>query len=107
MMYNTGTISYDYRTRIFWFLISVIVLLVFVQILAVGTTTKNIALRQTLEEQRSSAAAESAELEFKLLALKNNINMELASTWGLREEKNPVYVARTSSDSLGTLTLNR
>lgn len=107
MTYKTGTISYDNRTRIFWILISALALLVCVQIVAIGATTKSVAERQTLEKQVLDLTARAGELEFNYITLRNKVDMNLAYERGYRETKDPVYVSRTAQDSLGTLTLNR
>lgn len=107
MTYKTGTISYDNRTRTFWFLISALALLVCFQIVAIGATTKSVAERQSLEKQVLDLTARAGELEFNYITLRNKVDMSLAYERGYKETKDPVYVSRTPQDSLGTLTLNR
>lgn len=107
MTYKTGTISYDNRTRTFWFLISALVLLVCVQIVAVGATTKSVAERQILEKQVLSLTTRAGELEFNYITLRNKVDMTLAYERGYKETKDPIYISRTTSSSLGTLTFNR
>ena len=107
MTYKTGTISYDNRARVFWFLIILAALFALTQILAVGATTRNIAVRQILEKEVLEATTRIGTLEFTFIELKNKINIEIAREKGYRESRNPIYVSRLASDSLGTLTLNR
>lgn len=99
-------ISEDTRARVFWLLATALVCLVFVHVFAVGSTTRNIALRQELEKEVLSLGAEIGTLEFANIEQKNAINLELALSRGFFETKNPTYVSRTY-ESLGKLTLNR
>jgi len=107
MTYQARIISYDNRARIFWFLISALVLLVCIQIVAVGATTKSVAERQTLEKQVQNLTAKAGELEFNYITLRNQVDISLAYEKGYKETKDPTYASRVSQDSLGTLTLSR
>ena len=99
--------GYDTRARVFWILISALVCLVFIHIFAVGSTTRNIALRQELEKEAISLGAEIGTLEFTHIGLKNTIDLDLALSQGYKEAKNPTYVSRIGFSGLGKLTLNR
>lgn len=99
------TISYDSRARVFWLMVTALVCLVFVHVIAVGATTRNIAIRQVLEKEIMSLEAEIGSLEFASISQKNAINLELALSKGFSEKKNPTYIARVES-GLGKLTLN-
>ena len=107
MTYNNGTISYDNRTRVFWFLILVLVFLTFTHVYVVSSTTKNVARRQMLEKEVLNMTVQQSSLEFAYIQLKNEINIELAQEIGFKEAKNPTFVSRATSDSLGIFTLNR
>lgn len=107
MTYKQGVISYDMRTKVFWFLVATLVALISVQIISIGSTTKNVAERQRLEKVVLDATARAGELEFAYIELKNTVGIEMASNLGFKEVKAPSYVSRVSPDSLGTLTFNR
>ncbi|MFH1472987.1 MAG: hypothetical protein ABIF06_01050 [bacterium] len=107
MTYKIGTISYNYRTRTFWFLILVLISLTLIQVYAVSATTKNVALRQNLEKQVLNMTTQQSSLEFAYINLKNEVSLEVAREIGFKEAKNPTFVSRRSSDSLGIFTLNR
>jgi hypothetical protein len=46
---------------------------------------------------------EQGRLEFEYIAKKNDINIELAYQYGLKDDKAPIYVSRTTAN---TLTMN-
>lgn len=99
--------GYNYRAGFFWIMVAVSLLSVFVYIYAINTTARNIALRQNLEREISTASANLDSLEFAYIELKNNITIELAYNQGFREVKNPLYVSRAPSASLSFNTIKR
>ena len=98
-------ISYDSRARVFWLMVTTLVCLVFIHVIAVGATTRNIALRQELEKEIMSLEAEIGSLEFTSISQKNAISLELALSRGFSEKRNPAYIASVEG-GLGKLTLN-
>lgn len=106
-MYKTKTISYDARVRTFWTLATICTLALVVYMYSVNMTIRNTVAREDLEGEVARLAAESSALEFEYIAKRHEIDMELASTFGLHEVKNPVYVSRTQSNSLTLNTVSR
>jgi len=107
MTYKKGTISYDSRARIFWTLMGILICFSLVQIYAISATTKNVAERQALEKQALDITISTGSLEFTYIELRNQIDLALAHEKGYKESKNPTYISRVNTDSLGTFTLNR
>ena len=102
------TISYDNRARLFWILIAFSMISFFVYIYAIKATAQNTVARQNLERQVTEVSTKLDSLEFTYIKLKNNVTAELASQYGFREVKNPLYVSRTSArSSLSFNTLNQ
>lgn len=96
-------VGYDARVRIFWTLVTACVLALGVYFYAIHSTIRYTAERQDLEGEVALLAAESSSLEFAYINKRNEIGIELASAYGLREVKTPVYVSRARA---GVLTLN-
>lgn len=101
------TISYDNRAHVFWTLATISILSLFIYILAISTTTRNIVIRQNLERQIIETSAKLDSLEFIYIGLKNDVTVELAHSYGFQEVRNPLYVSRTPATSLSFNTLNR
>lgn len=101
------TISYDNRVRLFWTLTALSLLSLFVYIVAIGVTTRSVALRQNLERQSAKVSANLDALEFAYIELKNNVTIELAHERGFKEIKDPLYVSRRAGSSLSFNTINR
>lgn len=95
------------RIYLFWGLVTVVVLSLSIYVYAVNTTAQNIALRQTLERQASEIASNLGIMEFTYIDLKSTVTIELASLYGFKEEKNPIYISRHLSNSLSLNTSNR
>ncbi len=102
MILKTKTITYDHRVRYFWLLVGIAVLSIFTYIYGISATAKNIAMRESLEDQIIEVTANLNALEFQYIALKNNITLDLAYSYGFREAKSPLYISRTGS----TLSFN-
>lgn len=100
-------ISYDNRVKALWLLVSIIVLSLFAYIYSINATARNIAERQTLERQVASISSNLSSLEFAHIELKNNVTLELAYEYGFREAENPLYVPRTTRNSLTFNTVER
>lgn len=103
-MSNVKAISYDSRANIFWFMVGLSILSLFVYFYAINSIARNTALRQNLEAQVVDAAGRIGTLEFAHIELRNKITSEVASAYGFKEVKKPLYVTRTTGSAL---TLNR
>ena len=104
-MSKTKAISYDTRANIFWFLLGASVLFLFVYFYAINSIAHTTAVRQNLEAQIADAAGKVGGLEFAYIEMKNSITSEVATSYGYKEAKKPLYVSRSSS--AGVLTFNR
>ena len=101
---SARTISYEDRARFFWFLVSISLLSLLFYIYAVNATAHHIAVRENLESEVSETSVRLSTLEFTSIALKNDITLEVAHSYGFKEALQPLYVSRDTSYSL---TLNR
>lgn len=99
--------GYNYRTHFFWIMVAVSIFSLFIYIYAINATTRNIALRETLERQIATMSTSLDSLEFTYIELKNNITIELAHNQGFREVNNPLYVSRAPKASLSFNTLDQ
>ena len=102
MNFVTKILSIDNRVRMFWALSLVAVLSLGVYVYAVLATVHHTVLRERLALQGESLSERVSELEFKKIALKNDVNIEKALGYGFTEVRNPIYISRLES----TLTLN-
>lgn len=101
---RSRAISYEDRERAFWFLVSASLLSLIIYIYAINAAAHHIAVRQNLEKQVAETSARIGSLEFNVIALKNNVTLEVARSYGFEEVKAPLYVSRSAS--LNTLTFN-
>ncbi len=101
---RSRSISYEDRERAFWFLVSASLLSLIVYVYAINAAAHHIAVRQNLEKQVAETNASLGSLEFNVIALKNNVTLEVAQSHGFTEVKAPLYVSRTASEN--TLTFN-
>lgn len=105
MKYQTKKISYDQRARFFFVLGIISVLALLVYMLAVVSTSQNIAQRQNLEREISIIEPKINSLEFRRIELKNEVTIEIARSYGFQEVKDPLYVSRVPSASLSFNTI--
>jgi hypothetical protein len=103
MTQETKTISYDVRAQIFWTLTMASFLFLGIYVYSVYATITNTVARQELESRVAQLNIEQGRLEFEYIAKKNDINIELAYQYGLKDDKAPIYVSRTTAN---TLTMN-
>lgn len=96
------TISYDTKARIFWALSTVSIISLSVYVYAVLATVYNTVEREDLVSESADLYARVSELEYKGLALRKTVDLELALSRGFAEVRNPVYVSRDPA----SLTLN-
>lgn len=84
--------------RIFFLaMIGVALLSIVFYIYAVNKTVRNVASRQAIEHELSLKVAHVSELEFEYIALKNNINDELAKSLGFHPVEKTIFVSRKTS----------
>lgn len=100
MIQKVKTLSYDARHRVFWFLAMTGAILIVVYIGAVEMTVHNTVARQTLQKQSVALATVVSEMEFQDIALKNNVNLNLAYEHGFKDVTAPVYISRAAAVSL-------
>ncbi len=103
-MTKVKAISYEQKASIFWFFAGVAILSLFVYFYAIHSIARYTALRQNLEAQVTDAAGRIGALEFASIELKNTITSEVASNYGFKEVRTPLYVSRNTGSAL---TLNR
>lgn len=100
MIQKAKAISYDTRAKAFWFLVVASVVMVIIYIGAIEVTVHNTVARQTLQNQNSSLATVVSEMEFQDIALKNNVNLDLAYAHGFKDVTAPTYISRSAATSL-------
>jgi hypothetical protein len=100
MIQKAKTISYDARARAFWVLSVGCVIMMFVYVGAIEATVHNTVTRQTLQNQSEALATVVSEMEFQDIALKNNVNLDLAYAHGFKDVTAPVYISRSAAVSL-------
>jgi hypothetical protein len=96
---QSRSISFEDRERAFWFLVSASLLSLVVYVYAINAAAHHIAVRENLEKQVAETNARLGTLEFNVIALKNNITLEVAQNYGFSEVKAPLYVSRTGTES--------
>jgi hypothetical protein len=97
------SLSYEGRERAFWFLVGVSVLSLFIYFYAINAMARNTALRSHLEAHLADANSRLGTLEFAYIDLENSVTAEVASAYGFKEVRKPLYVTRNAAP---TLTLN-
>lgn len=97
---RTRSLSYDDRARVFWFLTSAVFFSLIVYVYAVNATAHHVAERAALEREASDLGASLADLEFQSIALKSDVTLEVARSYGFEEVKEPLYVAQKSGAAL-------
>jgi len=99
-------ISYDYRVRAFWALVTISMVALCAYIYAINATARNISHRASIEREMRDSSGELDSLEFAYIELRNNVTLELAYEKGFREEKTPLFVSRDKSSALTFNTVN-
>lgn len=95
-----SAISYDDRVRAFWFLTGAFLFALVTYVYAVNATAHNVAERAALEREASDLSSEIATLEFRSIAMKGDITLELAHQYGFTEVDRPLYVTSNKAESL-------
>jgi hypothetical protein len=106
MTYKSGTISYEWRQKVFWIQISLAVVLMAIYVYSVTAITRNVARSEALEHEFASLSVHQSELEFSYIEMRNRIDLSLASRYGLKPLANERYISRAKSISL-SLNANR
>ncbi len=83
-----------------WTAVWIIVGLCLLYVYFMNQTVFNVAKRASLEQEMITRNSNISELEFKGIALRNNIDMQLAYSLGYKEIKDPRYVSKTPSTAL-------
>lgn len=91
------------RQSIFYVLGSMALASIFIYIYAVNASAHHIAVRENLEREVAEANMRLSVLEFAVIESRNAITLETARAYGFAEVKEPLYVSRSSAE---TLTLN-
>lgn len=100
---KTRAIQLEDRARFFWFMVGLSAISVLAYIYAVSATAHHLAIRGNLESEVSQIAGRLSTLEFASIALRNNITLDVAHSYGFKEVSQPLYVSRGTPHSL---TLN-
>lgn len=107
MTTRTKTISYTHRAYFFWAMAALSVLSLAIYVFAINATARNIARGQEFERQIAQIGDSLDSLEFTYIGIKNNVTLELAHQYGFREVKNPLFVSRSSDNSLSFNNIRR
>lgn len=99
--------SIEDRQRFFWFLAGICFFSLILYIYAIEATARNVALRANLETRVAEANGQLSSLEFAYIELKNNVSIELARSYGFEEVGSPLYVSRSTANSLTLNTESR
>jgi hypothetical protein len=102
MNIKSKTFSYDIRARIFGLLVAASAVSLLIYVYAVLATVHHTVARENLQTLGAELGAKVSELEFKDIALKNTVNLEVAISHGFSEVTSPLYVSRKGE----SLTLN-
>lgn len=79
-----------------WFIVGLAVLYVYFM----NQTVFNVAKRASLEQEMVARNSNISDLEFKSIALRNDIDIKLAYSLGYKDIKDPRYVSKTPSTAL-------
>jgi hypothetical protein len=104
---RSHAITLEDRQRFFWFMASVSLFSLGIYIYAINAAAHHIAVRQNLESEVQEIHGRLSSLEFDSIALKNAITIDTAREYGFTEVKEPLYVSRSSSQSLTLNTVSR
>ena len=107
MIIKTKTISYTHRAYFFWAMAFLSILSLAIYIFAINATARNIAHGQEFERQIAQIGDGLGSLEFTYIGIKNNVTLELAHQYGFKEVRNPLFVSRSSTNSLSFNNLRR
>jgi len=95
-----SAVSYDDRVRAFWFLAGAFLFALATYIYAVNATAHHVAERAALEREAANLSSEIATLEFQSIALKSDITLDVARSYGFTEVEKPLYVSADKANSL-------
>ena len=85
------------KKKLFWFLtVSLFFSIIFYTYL-VNQTVLNIVERENIQDEITTLNSKISELEFRYIALKNNINLEYAHSLGFVNVKNVKFASRKLS----------
>lgn len=96
------SVPLDTRVRLFWILSGVLLISLLIYIYGISAVIHHTVSRKNLTAESAELLEKVSELEFRTIALKNTINLDIALSRGFVEVRNPLYVSRYG----GTLTLN-
>lgn len=100
MTFKTRTISYETRVRAFWLMLFVLLASVVVYMVAVRATIGNTIARSNLESTTNALVTQVGNMEFQYISLEDNISLQLAYSKGFENVTEPIYISRSSSQSL-------
>ncbi len=104
---RAAALSIDHRAKAFWFLASTCMLSFVLYVYAVNATAHNVAMRASLEREAAELTGELATLEFQYISLQGDVTLARAAEYGFEEVKEPLYVSKTSGNSLSFNTQSR
>lgn len=87
-----------------WTAIWVIVGLVLLYVYFMNQTVFNVAKRASLEQEMITKNSNISELEFKSIALRNEIDIKLAYSLGYKDVKDARYVSKNPTTALASLS---
>lgn len=88
------------QTHIFWTLVSLIAFLILFYAYLVNVTVLNTATRQHTEELITETRSAISQLELQLIDANRNLNKEYASSIGLSDVEDLVFIERSNTMSL-------
>lgn len=102
MNLRSKIISIDFRAKVFWTLFPIFILSIGVYLYSVLATVEHTVIRERLVRESEELYDRVSELEFKSIALRNEVDLTKAKELGFTEVRNPIYISRSSN----ALTLN-
>lgn len=86
-----------FKKKLFWILVVSLFFSVIFYAYLVNQTVLNIVERENIQDEITTLNSRISELEFKYIALKNNINLEYAHSLGFINAKNVKFASRKLS----------
>jgi cell division protein FtsL len=84
------------KEKVFWFAVLLMLLLMFTYFYLVRATAFNAVKITEIRKEVSVLNQEIGSLEFEIIAVKNNLNLELAYSMGFKETNNVRFIQRKS-----------
>ncbi len=90
--------------KIFWTLLSILLLSICFYMYFINTTVRNVIATQNIESKISQLNLSISNKEFKYISEKNSINMNLAYSMGFKDASSKIYITEKSTKSVSLLS---